>query len=133
VWGGGGTRWRPKPSTPSSSCGFRVNPQTHHMEVGSKVAERPYMQSRDNARIWCKTAISLLIPQQRIFARNLFNNIDTEASYLAYTSVKIHLPPSCELGNQIHALNGKHALYKLWGRGRTPLVGVTSFQRQHLC
>jgi hypothetical protein len=26
----------------------------------------------------------------------------------------------------------KHALYKLWGRGRAPSVGVTSFQRQHL-
>jgi hypothetical protein len=78
-------------------------------------------QSRDHARIWCKTATCLLIPQRRIFERNLFYKIDAEASYLAYISVKIHLPLSCELGNQICALYSEHALYKLWGRGRTPL------------
>jgi hypothetical protein len=38
------------------------------------------------------------------FARNLFNKIDAEASYLPYSSVKIYLPLSCELGNQILAL-----------------------------
>jgi hypothetical protein len=43
----------------------------------------------------------LLIPQQRVFARNLLNKIDAEASYLPYSGVKIHLPLSCELGNQI--------------------------------
>ncbi len=65
-------------------------------------------------------------------AKNLFYKIDAEASYLPYSSVKICLPISCELGNQIHTLYSKHKLYKLWGRGRTPSVGVTSFQRQHL-
>ncbi len=89
-------------------------------------------QSHDSERIWCKTATSLLIPQWRVFTRNLFNKIDTEASYLPYRSVKIHLPLSCELENQIRALCSKYALYKLWGRGRTPSVSVTSFQRQHL-
>ena len=89
-------------------------------------------QSHDHARIWCKTATSLLIPQWRIFERNLFYKIDAEASYLPYSSVKICLPLSCQLGNQIHTLYSKHELYKLWGRGRTPSVGVTSFQRQHL-
>jgi hypothetical protein len=91
-------------------------------------------QSRDHERIWCKTATSLLIPQRRVFAWNLFNKIDAEASYLPYSSVKIHLPLSCELGNQIRALYilNTHYIYKLWGRGRTPSVGVTSFQRQNL-
>jgi hypothetical protein len=42
-------------------------------------------QSRVHARVWCKWTTSLLIPQRRIFARNLFNKIDAEASYLAYT------------------------------------------------
>ncbi len=37
-------------------------------------------QSRDHARILCKSATSLLIPQRRVFARNLFNKIDAEAS-----------------------------------------------------
>jgi hypothetical protein len=61
-------------------------------------------QSRDHERIWCKTVTSLLIPQRRVFARNLFNKIDAEASYLPFSSVKIYLPLSCELGNQIRTL-----------------------------
>ena len=132
MWGGG-TRWRPKPSSLSPSGGFRTGVIKRSLKVadlgqirGSTmwwwIPKSPMdhmWQSRDYARIWCKTAISLLIPQRRVFARNLFNKIDAEAPYLPYTSVKIHLPVSCELRNQICALYSKHALYKLWGRGRT--------------
>jgi hypothetical protein len=66
----------------------------------------------------CKIAIYLPIPQRRIFARNFFNKIDAEASYLGYTGVKIYLPLSCELWNQICGLYSKLALYKLGGRGK---------------
>ena len=46
-------------------------------------------------------------------AKNLFYKIDAEASYLPYSSVKICLSLSCQLGNQIHTLYSKHEL--LWG------------------
>jgi hypothetical protein len=35
-------------------------------------------------------------PQRRIFARNFFNKIDAETSYLGYTSVQNQLPLSCD-------------------------------------
>jgi hypothetical protein len=79
-------------------------------------------QSHDHERIWCKTATSLLIPQRRVFARNLFYKIDQN-------------PPTSFLWagkSNTHLIYIKYTLYKLWGRGRTPSVGVTSFQRQHL-
>ena len=116
----------PSHPPPSPSRGFRT--KSGGFEAILQIRRKRYVpkspmdhmwQSREHARIWCKTATSLLIPQRRVFARNLFNKIDAEAPYLPYTSVKIHLPVSCELRNQICALYSKHALYKLWGRGRT--------------
>ncbi len=77
-------------------------------------------QSCDHAWLWCKVVISLQIPQLRIFARNFFNKIGADASYLGYTSVKILLPLSCELWNQIRDLYSKLALYQLLGRGKPP-------------
>ncbi len=90
-------------------------------------------QSHDHSWHWSKIVISPPIPQLRIFARNFFHKIGVEASYLGYTSVRILLPLSYELWNQIRDLYSKLTLYKLWVKGETPLVGVTSFQRQHLC
>jgi hypothetical protein len=77
-------------------------------------------QSCVHAWLWCKIVISPPIPQLRIFARNFFNKIGAEALYLGYTSVKILLPLSCELWNQMCDLYSKLALYQLWGRGETP-------------
>jgi hypothetical protein len=140
MWGGGGYKMAtqailPPPKDADSGpkvASLGLTPGYTTWRCVPKSPKDHMWQSRDYARVWCKTAISLPIPQRRIFARNLFNKIDAEASYLTYTNIKIHLPLSCELGNQIRALFRKHALYKLWGRGRTPSVGVTSFQRQHL-
>jgi hypothetical protein len=68
----------------------------------TKVAKEPYVASHvimsgfgQNSHFSANSANS---------AKNLFYKIDAEASYLPYSSVKICLPLSCQLGNQIHTL-----------------------------
>ena len=84
--------------------------QTRKLAVGSKLADGPHV-----AVTWllCKVAKFPPIPQWRVFARSFLDKIDEETSYPGYTSVKIHLPLFCELGNQICGLYSKLALYKL--------------------
>jgi hypothetical protein len=112
MWGGGGFKMAtqailPPPQVADSGPKVAFLGQIRGSTTWWWVSKSPMnhmWQSCDYARIQCKTAISLLIPQQRVFVRNLFNKIDAEASYLAYTSFKIHIPLSCGLGNQIRAL-----------------------------
>ncbi len=74
----------------------------------------------------------LLIPQRRVFARNLFNKIDAEASYLPYSSVKILLPLSCELGNQICTLYILNTHYISCGGGGEPPQTASLYSRGNI-
>ncbi len=96
--GGGGTKWRPQPSYPLPSGRFRI-----WVSVGSlKVADsgKPPTWARRPKLAYAPRRVVMWLVQIRstsansqptVFARNFFNKIDAEASYLSVASVKNHL------------------------------------------